>query len=190
MTWSVFSHCLSVLSYTSINLNAALYPSSLDTTWESFSCSRGLDLTRGPWHWESREEEKDRTVEEEKKEHKEQRELLKTGDKEKERKNGRGARWQPRRSSRVERAKCWSQLIPSTCFETKACALDPPVSWGEKREGSMHWRRRRGVGWQTVDWGRSKRIKGPEERDGREKERGWAYSHAVCWDMHQVCAKI
>lgn len=31
-----------------------------------------------------------------------------------------GSRWQPHKSSRVERAERWSQLIPSTCFETKS----------------------------------------------------------------------
>lgn len=30
------------------------------------------------------------------------------------------SRWQPHKSSRVERAERWSQLIPSTCFETKS----------------------------------------------------------------------
>lgn len=96
------------------------------------------------------------------------------------------ARWQPHRSSRVERAKCWSQLIPSTCFETKACALDPLACWGRKGMGVG---RQGGWGWgQTVDCGSNRNIKGLGERDEENEKRKTKQNRV--WEDRWAVAKI
>lgn len=73
----------------------------------------------------------------------------------------------------MERAERWSQLIPSTCFETKAHALDPRVGQG-KRGMAVGISRRGGGGCDgemSGSSGCSRRVgegeKGQNQRMGR-----------------------